>query len=62
MEPLPKERSDGSQKTSHLTCNNATGCEHHCRSLRFLVSVQLSRCVIWPLTWVRALPGDGGST
>ena len=28
MEPLPEERSDGSQKTSHLTCEDAPVCEH----------------------------------
>jgi hypothetical protein len=57
MEPLPKERNHGSRKTGRLICENAASSEHLRDKSSFLVSVELSSCVIWALTWVRALTG-----
>ncbi len=57
MEPLAKERNHGSQESSRLTCKNARSRERRLGAQALLITVQLSRCGIRSLTWVRALPG-----
>ncbi len=56
------EADHGSPKTSRLTCSDAPGCEHLLPRQSFCPSVELSRCVKYQLTCLRALPGVGVST
>ena len=57
MEPPDDGRSDGSRKSSLLTCRYAARCEQspHGDTFSFLCGVVKDR--IRPLTWARALPG-----
>ncbi len=57
MEPLPKERSDGSQKTRHLTCDNAPVCEHLRYTRQNSSHYAVAKKRKGPLTCMRALPG-----
>ena len=62
MEPAADGRGDGSPKMMPLSCYDAGLCERFALSLRFRISVQLSKSEKRGLTWVRAPPGVGVST
>lgn len=57
MEPPYYGRSDGSRKTSLLTCGYAAGCERFPGNATFSLLCGVVKFRIRPLTWARALPG-----
>src|SRR6266702_2539217 len=61
-EPAHFERDDGSQKTSRLTCGNASGRESCVSSGESLASDSGVKVRARSLTWARALPGVTVST
>ena len=61
MEPAADGRGDGSRKTSLLTRQYTRLRERLLGGVLMISTVVLSRCEFVALTWVRALPGAGGS-
>jgi hypothetical protein len=62
MEPAVDRREHGSQNLSRLSCADRLSRERLMKLGSRICSIDLSRCKIYRLTCVRALPGIGVTT